>query len=336
MKKNKPIRFDSIRLFFMLLYFHTTSVVIALMLCAGFAILLASIFGAHGRGSLAEVGGAAMVGLVFFPFAIFISFLFGGAALLIAYVASLYLLNSGEIRRWVWVCTLGGIGLLWAFLPVYTSPNATFGKILNIYSVMSFLTATLCGFRMADYVRNLADPELQALQPDRDYDFNFHIRVLLNIASAFGLIVIAMIVFVPLGLGIFKDLMSSRPEFYHVQNLFDRDLRLVPIFVMYAYGLGLGAIAAAYLLTVRLLRRNEQRAWVWIAGYGAVGLFPGWLPGLAFVPGLFLRAHILTPVSVVFALVVGALMWRFARHLKESLPHAMIEPEAETEKGVTS
>lgn len=335
MKKNKPIRFDPISVFFMLIYYHATSVVIALMLCAGFAPLLAFIFGAYGPGSLAEVGATAMLGLLFFPFAIYMSFIVGGAALLIGYVASLYLLSSGEIRRWVWVCTLGCIGLLWAFVPAYISPNATFGKILNIYSVMSFLTASLCGFRMADYVRDLADPELQALQPERHYDFNFHVRVLLNIASAFGLVLIAVIVFVPLGFGIFRDLMSASPDFYHVHNLFNRDLRLVPVFVLYAYGLGVGAIAAAYLFTVRLLRRNEQRAWVWIAGYGAIGLFPGWLPGLAFVPGLIGGAHILTPVSVVFALVVGALMWRFARHLKEDLPADADESIIEIEKGVS-
>ncbi len=334
MKMNKPIRFDPISVFFMLIYYQATSVLIALMLCAGFAPLLAFVFGVSGPGSLAEVGATAMVGLLFFPMAIFFSFNLGGPALLIGYVASLYLLNSGELRRWVWVCTLGGIGLLWAFMPIYILPSATFGTILNTFSIASFLTATLCGFRMADYVRELADSELQALQPERQYDFNFHVRVLMNIASAFGLIVIALIVFVPLGIGIFKDIMGSRPDFYHVQNLFDRDLKLVPVFILHAFGLGLGAIAAAYLLTVRLLRRNEQRAWVWIASYGAIGLFPGWLPGLAFVPGLFLKAHILTPVSVVFALVVGALMWVFARHLKESLPGSMVEPVAETEKGV--
>ncbi len=328
MKKQASLLYDPIGVFFLLMSYQVASVIVALILCAGFGLILNLVFGSS-IGGLAQAGPGAILAFLFLPVTIIVSFYVGGVALLIGYIASLFLLSTGELRRWVWVSVLGGIGLAWGLVFAYGSRNATFPDAFNFITLMCFLTAAGCGYQMADYAKTLADPELQALQPPKNYDFNFHIRVLLNIASAFGL---AVVVFVPLLFGVAEEIMSPSFSFSDVLKVYGK----FPLFLIWAYGIGFAGIAAAYLLTVRLLRRNEQRAWVWIAGYTALGLFPGWFPALAFVPQLFNGVFILTPLSIFLAAVSGTLMWWFARHLKESLPHAMIEPEAETEKGVTS
>lgn len=120
MEKNKPIRYDPISVFFMLIYFHATSVVIALILCAGFGLILNLVFGSS-IGGLAQAGPGAILAFLFLPVTIIASFYVGGVALLIGYIASLFLLSTGELRRWVWVSVLGGIGLAWGLVFAYGS-----------------------------------------------------------------------------------------------------------------------------------------------------------------------------------------------------------------------
>ncbi|MCB1681224.1 MAG: hypothetical protein KDI65_04755 [Alphaproteobacteria bacterium] len=248
--------------------------------------------------------GAASLSLIFAPFTVFFSFWVGFPALVVGWLVSLWLLRSNELRAWVWVILIGSIGLIYGIIPTLGFPDLTFARMFNFGTSMCALTAGFCGYFMARHAVFLSEkPDTESYiipakqqQPEVPEPSVNLKKPQFLFMCLFGIFSLCLFGLSPFLIKLF--LMSAKTS----------------LFFWLSYGLALPVLIAGKYLTLRFLKQNERRVWVWIMGFTALGVLPGLFIAAVsyprtFHPVFYTVSLQLCGIGAFLAAVSGLLMW---------------------------